>query len=126
MSVARWHLLRIWGIQTAGFELEMARARQHSESSAYTGAVLAAATFRHLSDTSGVLALQHRLEVSYDRQYTRALAMLLKLRETRDPNGPPALDLSDPSLQIVTETWDEEEIVEPDLAPEALPQPLAA
>jgi hypothetical protein len=28
MTVARWRLLRMWGIQTAGFELEMARALQ--------------------------------------------------------------------------------------------------
>jgi hypothetical protein len=28
MAVARWRLLRMWGIQTAGFESEMAAARQ--------------------------------------------------------------------------------------------------
>ena len=73
MATARWHLLRIWGVQTAGFEHEMAR----QPPSAGTGAVLAAATFRALADNSRVLALHLRFEVAYDRQYNRALAMLL-------------------------------------------------
>jgi hypothetical protein len=80
MTVARWRLLRIWGIQTAGFELEMAR----QDHSAGSGAVLAALAFRSLADNSRALALQHRFEATYDRQYRQALAMLLKLRETPD------------------------------------------
>ncbi len=64
MTVARWRLLRMWGIQTAGFELEMARALQQSGSPAASGAVLAAVTFRNLADNSRVLALQHRFEAA--------------------------------------------------------------
>ncbi len=71
MTVARWRLLRMWGIQTAGFELEMART-QNSDPSAGSGAVLAA--FRNLTDSSKALALQLRYEAAYDRQYNRALA----------------------------------------------------
>jgi hypothetical protein len=55
MTVARWRLLRIWGIQTAGFELEMARTSQQSGPSAYSGAVLAAVAFSSLADNSKVL-----------------------------------------------------------------------
>jgi hypothetical protein len=80
MTAARWRLLRIWGIQSAGFQLAMAR----QDLSAGTGAVLAAVAFQSLADNSRALALQHRLEASYDRQFNRALAMLLKLRETLD------------------------------------------
>lgn len=84
MTAARRRLLRIWGIQTAGFQLEMAR----QDPSAGSGAVLAAVAFQSLADNSRALALQHRLEASYDRQYNHALAMLLKLRETPDSSTP--------------------------------------
>ncbi len=99
MTAARWRLLRIWGIQTAGFEQEMAR----QDPSAGSGAVLAAATFRSLADNSRVLGLQQRFEAAYDRQYNRALAMLLKLREVPDSTAP-----SYPPIQLATETWDDD------------------
>ena len=101
MTVARWRLLRTWGIQTAGFELEMAKTREKLGDSAGSGAVLAAVTFRNLADTSRVIALQHRLEVSYGRQYNQALAMLLKLREMPDSTAP-----AYSPIQLATETWD--------------------
>jgi Mg-chelatase subunit ChlI len=102
MTAARWRLLRMWGIQTAGFELEMATAQQKPNAST-SGAVLAAIAFRNLADNSRALALQHRLEAAYDRQYNRALAMLLKLREVPDS----ALDETAPGdpIQLTTETW---------------------
>ncbi len=99
MTAARWRLLRMWGIQTAGFQQEMAR----QDPSAGTGAVLAAATFRSLADNSRTLALQHRFEAAYDRQYNHALAMLLKLREIPNPSAP-----AGPPIQLATETWEDE------------------
>jgi len=107
MTVARWRLLRMWGIQTAGFELERARAR-NSDHSAGSGAVLAAVTFRNLADNSRVLALQLRFEAAYDRQCNRALALLLKLRKAPDSGVP-----VDPPLQHTTETWDDDSQKEP-------------
>jgi hypothetical protein len=110
MIVARWRLLRMWGIQTAAFELEMARARQNADpATAPSGAVLAAIAFRTLADTSRSLALMHRLEAAYDRQYNSSLALLLKLREAPGPGVP-----VDPPPQIVTETWDDDSQNEPD------------
>jgi hypothetical protein len=103
MTAARWRLLRTWGIQTAGFELEMAKTREKLGGSAGSGAVLAAVTFRNLADTSRVIALQHRLEVSYSRQYNQALAMLLKAREIPDS----AASAYSP-IQLATETWDDD------------------
>ena len=41
-------------------------------------------------------------EAGYDRQYNRALALLLKLRQAPDPGFP-----VDPLLQLATETWDD-------------------
>ncbi len=78
MAAVRWRLLRMWGIQTAGFQDEMAR----QDPSAGSGAVRAAAAFRSLADHSRALVLHHRFEVAYDRQYNQALTLLLKLRET--------------------------------------------
>jgi len=104
MTAARWRLLRMWGMQTAAFELEMARASQSTQAS---GAVLAAIAFRTLADTSRSFALMHRFEIAYDRQYTRALALLLKLRRASDSAVP-----VDPPLQLATETRDDDSHVE--------------
>jgi len=104
MTVARWRLLRSWGIQTAAFEIEMAKTREKSGDAAGSGAVLAAITLRGLTETPDVIALPHRLEVSYSRQYNQALALLLKLRGTPDPAGDAALQ---PPLELSTETWDD-------------------
>ena len=84
MATARWRLLRIWGIQTAGFELEMARTRE-SDPTAESDAVLAAVTFRNLANSPKVLAHQHRHEAAYDRQFHNALEALLRLRKAQPP-----------------------------------------
>jgi len=110
MTAARWRLLRMWGIQTAAFELEMAKTREES-SDADSGAILAAVTFRSLADNSRALALQHRFEAAYDRQYNRALTTLLKLRESPASSMQPSLDPgvpSHPPIRLATETWDDD------------------
>jgi hypothetical protein len=78
MTVARWSHLRVLGIQKAGFDLEMARQPRPA-----SPAQRAAAAFKNLADNSRVLDLLHRYEVSFDRQFTRALNALLKLRATK-------------------------------------------
>jgi hypothetical protein len=110
MTAARWRLLRMWGIQTAAFELEMAKTREES-SDADSGAILAAVTFRSLADNSRALALQHRFEAAYDRQYNRALTTLLKLRESPASSiqpGPDSGVTSHPLIRLATETWDDD------------------
>ncbi len=101
MTAARWRLLRLWGMQTAGFQLEMAR-KAESNPTLGTGAVLAAVTFQSLADNSRVLALQQPLprSFSYFREFNTALNALLKLREAPDsaPSYPP--------VQLDTETWE--------------------
>src|SRR5712692_739280 len=52
MAVARWRQMRVWRIQTAGFDLEMSR-----EFSAQIAPVRAAIVFRTLADNSRVLDL---------------------------------------------------------------------
>jgi hypothetical protein len=79
MAVAQWHLVRIWGMQTAALEREMDRASQDHPSAA--GAALAAIAFQRLADRSQAFALQHRLESAYARQFNSALGRILKLRK---------------------------------------------
>jgi hypothetical protein len=112
MTAARWRLLRMWGIQTAGFQTEMARTAE-STPSAGTGAVLAAATLRTLAGNSRTLALQQRFEAAYDRQYNHALAMLLKLRESPDPSAS-----SGSPIQLATETREDDFQGEPNFSAE--------
>ena len=84
MTVARWGLSSMWGIQTAAIQRAMARARQ-AHPSAGLGAVLAAVTSQarkgpaRPSKRPGTRKC--RLEAHCGRQCYRAFAKLLKLRE---------------------------------------------
>jgi hypothetical protein len=79
MAVARMHLLRIWAINTASFEIEIHRQPAGAEVGR------AALAFRSLADNSNSLRLLLRYETAYDRQFTRALNTLLKLRAAAEP-----------------------------------------
>ena len=98
MAIARWRHMRVLGLQKAGFDLEFARQTTPG-SPAYRAAIV----FKNLADTSRVLDLLHRYEVSFDRQFSRALSLLLKLRE-HTPNQPPAQDLP---RGLTCVTWNE-------------------
>jgi hypothetical protein len=78
MAAARWRHMRMLDIQKAGFDLEMARQATPS-SPAYRAAVV----FKNLADSSRVLDVLQRYEVSFDRQFCRALNLLLKLRSVK-------------------------------------------
>ncbi|HEY4361748.1 MAG TPA: hypothetical protein VGN17_12290 [Bryobacteraceae bacterium] len=116
MIAARWRLLRLWGMQTAGFQLEMARTAEFHPGLG-AGAPLAAVTSQSLADHSRALALQHRLEVSYFREFNQALSQLQKLRARPDSSGP------DPDIQLDTETWEPEIRIEANAPP---PSPRAS
>jgi hypothetical protein len=93
MAIARWRHMRVLGIQKAGFDLEFAWQTTPA-SPAYRAAIV----FKNLADTSRVLDLLHRYEVSYDRQFSRALSLLLKLRAHSPESAlPPPASLSAPS-----------------------------
>jgi hypothetical protein len=76
MAVARWRQLRIWDAQKAGFDYEMSRP----ENSSGAKPTRFANVFRKLSDNSRVLDLTLRYETAFDRQFSRALSLILKLR----------------------------------------------
>ncbi len=85
MAVARWKLTRNWIMHTALLELETVK-QDHSIGS---DPVITALAFKSLADSSHSLHLLHRYEVSLDRQYSRALNNLLKVRAARNENPPP-------------------------------------
>jgi hypothetical protein len=72
MAIPRWKQMRIWGVQKAGFDLEMA----HLNSPRNIPATRAYIVFKKLADNSRVLDLQHRYET------TTASAALRLLLET--------------------------------------------
>jgi hypothetical protein len=74
MAVARWRLMRLWGMEKAGLCHEM----EKHESPSLTSPTRAALAFRSLSDESRSLDVLGRYETRYDRQYARALNLLLK------------------------------------------------
>jgi hypothetical protein len=81
MAVSRWRQLRLWSMEKAGLDYQI--ARQDEPVDPPTKAALA---FRTLSDESRSLELMNRYETRYDRQFARALARLTNLRKlTREP-----------------------------------------
>jgi len=86
MVVAYWRQMRTWSIQKLDFDRETARQDPaDSESPAPFRATLA---FRALcQDGSNALALAHRYETTYERQFTRAIHDLAVLKTLRDPTA---------------------------------------
>jgi hypothetical protein len=79
MAVARWKLTRNWTLHTALLELETVK----QDPNVGSDPIITALAFKSLADSSNSLQLLHRYEVSFDRQYSRALNNLLKLRAAR-------------------------------------------
>jgi hypothetical protein len=103
-TAARWRLLRTWGIQTAGFELEMAKtaknlARPRAPEPPSPPSPSGTWPTPPASSPSSIAS-----------KSAKALAMLLKLREipdsTSDPSAPP---------HLATETWDDDFQIEANL-----------
>jgi hypothetical protein len=72
LTIARWRLMRIWGIEKAGLCLEIAK----HDPALYDPATRDAMAFKTLSDDSRSLDVLHRYETRYDRQYARAYRLL--------------------------------------------------
>lgn len=85
LAVARWRLMRVWGLEKEGFSLEIDKF----DPAMHAPATRAAMAFRALSDESRTLDLLHRYETRYDRLYHRALNQFHKSREKSNlPNEP--------------------------------------
>ncbi len=81
MAMARWRIARLWAIEREILQTEMEKPEHESDDPA---ANLTKA-FRALADRDGILGLLNRYEARLDRQYTRALNLLIKLA---DPDSP--------------------------------------
>ncbi len=82
MAVAQWRLLRVWAVETAGIEREVAcQTGPTLEENTPTRAMIAIQT---LSEKSRHLDLLSRYEHRFDRQHHRAIEGLKRLREERD------------------------------------------
>jgi hypothetical protein len=119
MAIARWKQMRIWGVQKAGFNLEMAELKSNCNVPAARGYMV----FKKLADTSNVLPLLHRYETGYDRQFCRAYAFYLKLREKPESRLEDT-DFSQMSFSFATDTWEPAPEQNPDdPVPEEPPTP---
>lgn len=105
MAIARWRQMRVWGIQKAMFDLEMDRP----ENSAAPPPVRAAIVFRDLTDSSRVLDLVLRYETAFDRQFARAVSLLLKIRIAARAT----ITLGEFPLYSASVTWEPELLEEP-------------
>jgi hypothetical protein len=85
LAVARWRLMRNWMLITALLETETANQDPQTGGDP----VLAAMAFRKLADSSQALHLLQRYETALDRQYSRALNNLLKVRGGNNPGPKP-------------------------------------
>ncbi len=81
MTMARWRIARLWAIEREILQTEMGKPEHESDDVA---ANLTKA-FRALAERDGILGLLNRYEARLDRQYSRALNLLIKLA---DPNSP--------------------------------------
>lgn len=77
LAVSRWRQMRLWALEGAGLNYQIARQEESVDPS--TRAALA---FRTLSDQSRSLELLNRYESRYDRQFGRTLARLTAFRES--------------------------------------------
>jgi hypothetical protein len=86
MAVARWRLMRIWAVESAGITHEI---RKQSEFDAGenppTRALLA---LRILGERGYNFETISRYETRYDRQYHSAFARLLRLRAEKSSTEP--------------------------------------
>jgi hypothetical protein len=112
MAVARWKLTRNWTLHTALLELETVKQDPNLGSDP----IITALAFKSLADSSNSLQLLHRYEISLDRQYSRALNNLLKVRAARN-----AALIEDPPPPVEAfETAPEQEFPkEPNLPPQS-------
>ena len=81
MAVARWRQLRVWSIEKADFDYEMAKVPR----SLGPNPIRAAQTFRSLAQDGKALTVALRVEASFDRQFTRALRTFLMLKGALGP-----------------------------------------
>jgi hypothetical protein len=81
MAASRWRQMRSWSMETATLAWEIRKQSADSpQIVAEDPATRAALAYRNIADASRALDQITRAEARYDRQYNRALQLLLSLR----------------------------------------------
>jgi len=82
ITIARWRQMRVWALQTAAIDLEMAGIpdQGHRSGAMPDAAIRATLAMRSLSDNSRYLEVLHRYEMSCERQFLKALSTILRNR----------------------------------------------
>jgi hypothetical protein len=128
MAVARWRLMRVRGMETAGMDYEMRRQAEMSEDIPEDNATRASLAFRTLCDDSRSLELINRYEARYDRQYYRAYRCFIETRDRRTP--PSAQPSSNPVAAPLPEPCppqsEPEKVILPDEPKLAVSEPEAS
>ena len=81
MAMARWRVMRLWAIEREVIEEEIDRTPPGENGPA----ARAGLAFRTLADNGRALDLLNRYESRLDRQYSRALNLLMKLASPESP-----------------------------------------
>jgi hypothetical protein len=120
MAVARWKLTSNWTLHTALLELETVK----QDPNAGSAPIITALAIKSLADSSNSLQLLHRYEISLDRQYSRALNNLLKVRAARKADlieDPPSPDMTIEAAEECEAEAKQEFPKEPNLPPQSQP-----
>jgi len=102
MAVARWRQLRIWGVQSASLDRDMAL----QDPNVGPAPIRALAALRGSPDSLCPPEVLLRYEIAFDRQFSRALSRLLTLQSLPVARQPIPYHPETPAGQ----TWKEENI----------------
>jgi hypothetical protein len=93
MAVARWRLMRLWGMEKATLAHEIHKQTEGSDPPEIDRATRAGLAFRSLGGNANPLDLMTRYELRCDRQYDRALDRLTRLQAKREKQKSNSVDL---------------------------------
>jgi len=124
MAVARWRQLRIWGVQSASLDRDMAL----QDPNVGPAPIRALVALRGSPETLCPPEVLLRYEIAFDRQFSRALSRLITLQSLPVARQPVPYHPETPAGQ----TWKEENIplpnepgkeLKPNGSPDSEPQP---
>ena len=92
MATARWHLIRLMGMQNASMTQEIlgqqsAAVSDPNAPNAQYSSVAAAAAFRSLADQTHATDLLNRYQERHDKQFHRAVHRLAQIRKNSQKEG---------------------------------------
>ena len=118
LAITRWRQMRVWSIEKAAFDIEMAQQPR----SLGSNPIRAAHAFKAMAREGTSLNVAHRYETSFDRQFTRTLRSLQILLDRRkkgdQPTNTNTAAVYPDGASRTWATWDPD----PELVPESVPE----